>query len=685
MFKFKHWTQNQFTYRALASALIALGLSLGGATTASAQAAKVSVGSRIAESPFKNAVHFSQHYSLTGQLTVQQKRGPVTKTSSDYGIVQNVVETGPTDFGGMPRAMAAPNSTAEVVMTQEEALKKSAAWAKSYAPSVASDLAVLLNKTASGMGILTYSEDIKVSREEGEPVNKVVSFIMSVDRSGKAIWGAPVLTTPDPDVLYAMYSPKNMGDDMKERNDLEPPGSIQYYLADNKGNRKTDLKTIDVWGAFDARAGDTSKVPCLMDRRNSGCSVGMAPTDIYTLMNKYAAESAIVDYVNQVVPVYDPIPGSNSDEPEYRPRMAVSYTDRTYDCKIYTNEGLYGFVLEITSDRYLAMLNGKDSVDYYQIGQQQYQGISSVGNFKKSVPVTDVTGNPKNSLISPVLGDQTVFRYDEGVFSFLMYVAPVRLTGTDDFLEKANNDNPVDFPLIKVSDIQGLKTYSWGLVGNDLKKTGTFKGSLTFNLDDPSGIETFSISDIHYDDWIIVYVNKSPVVIAPEGYKDFNYSDTRMYECEELETSYKCQTKAGEQIFKKNPPTGEAYCIKADDTQASYYCGTTLQCAETLVSTIDLYGNVGCKKAERETNFVISGEQSLKPRLRSGTNELSAKLLVAKEGEFWSTLTVKGCGANFDLDMSPTAPAVPESGSAEAILDRLHNSTDAPLEKPKKD
>lgn len=707
-----------------------LVLSLGATLPAFASAANPT--SRLAESPFETFTQVSQLYSQAGVRSILEKRGPLVKSTANYGISHNVVQE-TSVLKGFPRALAADGAPA-ATMTQAEAMDKGIAWMQANVSPVATRMAQHLKGKGSASGVITYSEEVFITREEGDPVLMQLSFLMYVDNSGKPTYGAPVLSAADPDVLYATYTPKKAGDSFNESWALPNAGSITYNIIDSKGNPKTTAVTVNVNGAYDDQDGNDTGVRCLMDRSQSGCIDG--GTDIKALMNKSASSLAIVDYMNQITPVYDEKVGTDG-QPEYVPRGAISYTDRTWDCKVFGNTGDYGFVLNVRVDRYYGKLEQDNTVSYTLMESHEGRAISPVKSFSKEVPITSVPSNPKDWVISPVTGDDTLFSISDAPMEGLVYLAPVRLTGSTDVFDKLSPSG--DFPYKKLpASGSGLVEYLYGEEVDNGLSTGAYSGTLEFQLDSPEDLSEFWLERVRYDDYLLMTLNDHVIYggpFEPTVKLDWNngkeYIETNQFpacfktqadsrgvwvcgtvaggsEVKHLaygqyDTDFYCSTTTTEFINNNIPPAGKA-CVKSyeffksceawqmgmsdGDGTTTHLVGCSrnsctfvpkaLSHLHSSLKSVEYTlenGDVNCGALEQNNDWSRNLHKDLTPYLESGNNVIKTLALVGDEGEFWSNFSIKGCGAELGLEEGD-APTVPATGTPAGLSQTLEQMRD---------
>lgn len=696
---------------ALAIGFSPIGAQLSHADTPSSMGAS----SRLAESAFKSATHISQNYSYEGLYELKERRGPITKSDSGFGLTRNVVDEAVHTFNGFPRALANEGASG-TLMTQSEALQKANTWMQVYVSSVAQKLGAHLKDKGSSIGILTYTEEALISRPDGEPLKKVLNFIMTVDREGKATYGSPVLTAADPDVIYATYTPLKPGDGIEEDWSLPNAGTLTYQVLDSRGAPRTTQQVIDVHGAYDGALGDTSGVACLMNRSTSGCLDG--GTDILTLMNKHGTDLAIVDYINQLTPVYDERTGEDG-EPEYVPRGAITYNDRSWSCKEYTNEGEYGYVLEVRADRYYATLEPDGNIDFMKTEEQSGKALSPVKPFNKSVLASSVPGNPNNYLISPVNGDNSLIGISDNTLQGIIHVAPVRMTASIDFLEKAVVTGA--FPLNKYAGDGSFSDFMYGIEGVwSLANGRVHEGTIEFDLDSVDDFEEFTLQSVNYKDWMLMTINGQPAFSAPikplidlRLNTQVSFMEEGNFRCihgvNDARGPIACgntwwheggwSAPPGLETVCLDPVQGEPYvnCVTTpsfyyhctyenDGSEGTRYTGTTCNttpCTGGAMSTgnnpitnrgypVEYTfpgGTYACGKLQSSAQSV-NEVVDLLPFLQKGKNVIKTKVLTGVGGGFWSRFRVKGCGADFNLPSGP-APEVPPEATTSSIIERL--------------
>lgn len=708
-----------------------LALSLSAALPAFASAANPF--SRLAESPFESFTQVSQLYSQAGVRSILEKRGPLVKSTANFGLSHNVVQE-TSVLNAFPRALAADGAPA-ATMSQSDAMSKGIAWMNTNVSPVTQRMAAHLKSKGSAAGVITYNEEVYITREEGDPVLMVLSFLMYVDNSGKPTYGSPVLKAADPDVLYAIYTPRRAGDSFSEDWSLPNAGTITYNVIDSRGNPKTTPVTVNVNGAYDGQDGNDTGVRCLMDRTQADCIDG--GTDVKVLMHKTASNLAIVDYMNQITPVYDERLGSDGDI-EYVPRGAISYTDRTWDCKVFTNTGEYGFVLNVRIDRYYAKLEQDNTVTYTLMETNEGRAVSPVSQFSKEVPVTAVPSNPKEWVISPVAGDNSLFPVGDAPMEGLTYLAPVRLTGSSDVVDKFTRTG--DFPYKKLPDDgSGMVDFMFGEERDNSLSQGAYTGTLEFDLEAADDIDEFWLEQVRFDDYLLMTLNDHVIYGGPfEPTVKLDWNNGREFEetsqfptcfqprgtekrgpwvCGEValgdetkhlrlgmfDDNYYCSGPDTSFVNNNIPPAAWA-CVKkyeffkscmAIETHMSDHDGTTrhvLGCSRNsctfvpprypfLNSDYDSVeytlenGETHCAKLEQNNDWTRNLHKDLTPYLQAGNNVIKALALVGDEGEMWSTFRIQGCGSKLGLETGD-APPVPASGTSSGLTQALEQMRD---------
>lgn len=672
--------------------------------------------SRLAESQFKTVMTYNQTYSLAGILTTSSAVGPMTKSVSGFGIERNVQQQTVQLFGGMPRALN-PDNTANLELTQAKALSRAKTWVEMYGKQSARSMADEIVRAGAGAGIYTYSEEILISRQDLEPITKVLSFIMTVDRSGRATYGAPVLTTPDPDIVYVTYVPNRAGDDFEEDWVLPGAGTLSYQVLDSRGNARTAKVDVNTGGAYDAAVGgSTQAVSCLMDRTNAGCTTPATVPDVRSLMLLYGADMAIVDYTNQLIPVYDEVSGEDGDV-EYVPRGAVSYTDRLWNCREYKNTGFYGYVLEVSADRYYASHSADNTVEYTFATRYSSTTVSQVQPFDKSVLAASIPvgARPDQFVISPLQNDTTLLRVGTPETNNISYVAPVRSVGDTSAFNNANASGHSSFR--KTSSSGGYDYFYWGTNSNHTHSTGEYRSRLEFDLKSPEDFGVFGIYYQFIDDWGIITVNGIPVSSIPvRGLSDASLANRSAYEnfcvnescggiaftqtrtprtdwtlnttaaikahlgLEQIGTwmcgtAYYPDSESSNQARKcqVDPPRTYSACSPEIDeyTGATYFlCRKEAFCSGGGYTIQMTYtdGRKGCFYGDSggwEYDYI-----DLTHALRAGRNVIDLKHIVTRTGHSHVHFKLAGCAAISGYGTGP-APAVPAGGTQSGIESAL--------------
>lgn len=711
---------------------VALAITLVCSSAASLANDGLSSSSRLAESQLKMVMTFTQNYALDGTLTVRSQNGPITKSDSGYGLERNVQNQTSLNFGGMPRALSTGTAPA-AEMTQAQALQGAKEWSSLYITKSATAMAEELVRIGAGAGIFTYSEEVSITRPDDTPVTKVLSFVMTVDRSGRATYGAPVLTNPDPDIIHATYTPFDAGDDFASENwRLPNGGTLAYQVLDSKGNAKSAMTYLDARGAYDASSGDSSTmIGCLMDKSTTGCSVPGDVADVKELMLKHAADLAIVDYTSQVVPVYDEVTGADG-EAEYFPRGAVSYTDRIWNCKEYKNEGHYGYVLEVSAARYYGTLEADHKVSY--VYQSQYAGtmLSDVKDFSKSVLASTFTGKPDGYLISHLTGDDSLLTLNSPETSNLTYLAPVRSVGDPSAFANARTSGHSS--LRKISEAGPYHSFEWGTGGRFTHRTGGYSAAMSFELESESDFGEFGIYHSAIDDWGVITLNDTPVFSTPQaGLSDVQYAGTtnEYGQCIANRcggtvfhqhksgygnsaswspstatmiqratglttvTSWVC----GQEVHQSdegggsttracmaNPQRTYARCSIASsggDGDYPYFrcsqsaaCGTSSMGGSYRIELTNLAGSKSCYNGDHG-EAVSTRYVDLTPYLKAGTNTMRMSHIVTREGHALVYFRVAGCAALSGFSNGPQAE-VPPSGTQSGVSSALNGNMGIP-------
>lgn len=647
------------------------------------------LGSRHIGTPMsRNVLYMSQEITLSGDMGATAKVAPLTTSSLGFGIDKNVVKLSGMPVSGLPR-ISLPNPT-----TQVAALDMAQGWMTSNMPGFQSRVGAYIKAQGISSAFYSFTQEIMVNTPVG-PKKRAVGFNVTVDHSGRPIYGSPKIIDPDPTILEAMYIPKRAVEGLPSNWAYPDAGFIKYRLLNKRYEPITGYSTVDTGGAFDEipdSADSDSGLRCLMDRRNPGCS---GPTDIRALSDETGSAMAIVDYIRLLEPDYEELPDGTQQA-----RGAISYDARLWDCTSYINRGFFGYVLRMRADRYSATPSAAGTP--YQL-LQQFGGktLSPSEPFNKAVPISSLNGqHPDSVVISPHPGENTLWRRsDAEQMKNVVYVAPVRASGGDGVLSGASFAG--DMTVRQISASGNTREYLLGTVGDDYWKTGQYDRTVTFNLDNPASLEEFSLIQVEYDDWMLINVNGTTVYIGPKGgdMLETTYGgSSREVDCSWSGSSYTCQRKytatydanakpispGANCVFyggsTDNPdyyqcPVQFKYCdVDYNNDYGGYYCRNS-PCQSGMVQWLSgASPSHGCSWPELSRQHRYWPNIDLRPYLRSGHNSIFTRTIVAGGGESWMTVRSRACGASMNLELG-APPPVPPSGGQGGVYDEIYDKS----------
>jgi len=651
--------------------------------TATSQAQ--SLGSRHIGTPMsRNVLYMTQEVTLSGEMGSSAKVAPLTTSSAGFGIDKNAVKLSGMPVAGLPRVNVGYPTT------QVAALNAAQSWMTASMPSFRTQVGAYIKSQGISSAFYSFSQEIMVNTPVGLK-KRAIGFNVTIDHSGRPLYGAPKIIDPDPTILEATYIPKRAVEGLPSNWAYPEAGFIKYRLLNKRYEPLTGYTSIDTGGAFDEvpENGDAdAQLRCLIDRTSGACS---GPTDIRTLSDQTGASMIILDYVRLLEPDYEELPDGTMQA-----RGAISYDARLWDCTSYINRGYFGYVLRMRADRY-SVTPSAAGTPYQLI--QQFGGltISPSEPFNKAVSISSLNGqHPDSVVISPHPGDNALWsRTDTNVMKNVVYVAPVRASGGDGVLSGASFAG--DMAVRQISASGNTREYLIGTVGDNYWSTGQYDRTVTFNLDNPASLEEFSLIQVEYDDWLMINVNGTTIYIGPYGgdmlQTTYSGSSIEMncswsgssYTC--LRSTYATYDKDGKPI---SPGANCTFVRGSADSYDFYQCPVQYQYCD--IDYNSNYGAYQCRNSPCETGQVqwLSGATpsygcnwpelkkqhrywpniDLRPYLRSGQNSIFTRTIVAGGGESWMTVRSRACGASMGLDLG-APPPVPPSGGQGGVYDDI--------------
>lgn len=560
----------------------------------------------------KNVAYLTQEVSLTQEVKTAGRIGPLTVSSSGFGIEKNAVKLLALPVAGMP-VMSVPNPVSQSVV-----LEMAEKWTQSSLPGYRTRLSGWMRDKGLSSSFYSYTQEVMVT-SEGGPKKKAIAFNMSMDQNGRAVYGLPKLIDPDPTILEALYVPLKAADGLPTTWKFPNAGSLQYRLLNKRYEPLTNWTNVNVGGAFDSdnEADPESKLRCLVDRRNAGCG---GPTDMRKLMDDTGAAFGVLDYVHRLEPDYE-----RDTDGSLVAKGAISVDQRIWDCSNFINKGYFGYVLTMRAERFL--VEPQEPIYQYQ-KLQEFAGrmLSPTEPYAKSVPISALGGaHPDAYIISPHTGDDTLWsRANPALMKNVIYVAPVVASGGSGELSDAVFSG--DMAVRLISSVGGEREYYIGVAGDNYWNSGVYDRNVYFNMDDPQGLDDLAIVQEGFDDWMLVAVNDHIVYIGPRG---------------------------GDRLLMVR----QAYSCGGDDGDCQY---------RNRVQ----YGPNSFGSPELSTSWKINQYIDIRPYLRSGQNKIFMRTIVGGGGEGWIKIRTRSCGGSMGLT-NGSPPPVPSGAGATGVTQNI--------------
>jgi hypothetical protein len=361
-----------------AAVLLAVAASLS-----SAQAAPLTVASD------KVVMLVSETVTASGVVSTTARTGPLTTA----GDVFSIDRLG-TPSTIVPISIPAVNTsgvfgTATGLPTAGRVTSIANTHMRAHFPSIKNSLSSHLRQYGITSGWFNFKQEVDVDAN-GQAETWAIYWDFFVDATGRGGFPDARLVPPDPKILYVVYTPLRVDADLPQSWSYPEAGTLKYQLRNLKFEQLTDWTTLDTGGAYDspqtADENVNAGLGCLMDSSNAGCTVG--PTDVAKLLDSTGAAMGVVDYVRRVEPeLIEQADGS------YLPKMSTTIEKRevTYSgCADATfhNTGSFGYTLQTSIGRYMAIPSGTPLVTYQQIQEFSGSSLSPTQAYDYTVPVT---------------------------------------------------------------------------------------------------------------------------------------------------------------------------------------------------------------------------------------------------------------------------------------------------------
>lgn len=663
--------KSQF-YKSIRTAFV-VALTLAGVVAASAapsgQAPRMAPtpASTLGTSIFKPGLFYHQTINFSNEVLIHAKVGDVA-SADQFDLSSNVVTVQGAPIAVLPRVEISG------VMTLAAAKQQVKTWF-SYVPNgFTRSMGSWLSARGISHGTFSFSQDVNIRMESGLIKKQIIAWTGFVDNTGKGNYGAPQIVDPDPTFVEAQYTSKSADTMLPSNWHYEGAGMLRYRVLDMRGAVVQGWREIDTAGAFDeseADMGDDSHaVRCLVDRSGE---TGCAPmTNLRDVMESTGSGAALLRYVRQLEPVYEPSTDPAAGPDEFEPVRVYSYEDRLMTCEILQNTGNFGYLLQATSTIY-AVNESEPRYVHQRIAEEDIEAISPVDAFDHTVPIGAIGSmHPAEALISPFDGS-TIWHIDSKEGRAALSIAPIRteisgktsisgLAGGAEVITDDLGSGIKQFKIGKPFWCPGIDRACNSLWG------GLYRYTASLNITEVDRLEEFTLVQSEFDDRAMIEVNGHLMYIGPARYSlavDKGWAVG--------ETGY----SLGSGTFsKKGCDSGESGGCYTQTIQAVYFgktsapmpgvCGEvygvpgTIPCWDWLDRGVAVSGFRDLKK-----KFYVTHNIDLRPWLHEGVNTFTISLIVADTGGGALTLRERrtpSCGASFGIDEADK-PALGQSVS----------------------
>lgn len=566
----------------------------------------------------------------------------------------------PVNFGGSKPAAATPtaNQRQKVAdarpmavsvreygmgtMTKTEIIQAAKAiMSTAKANQIAGIIKGVMGQGKVGSGVFIYEQQVS---PKGAVRDMKLTWAVTVTENGFMFAGDPKVVDPDPTTVYMLYTSLAAEAGLPSSWTHADAGVLKWQLRKLDGTPATAWSTVNTGGAFDETADAEFKVNCLANKTTAGCPAGYV--DAKTLMAETASAAAMIDYVRKVAPAYDESIDASTGETIYQPQVSVSYDRREYDrtgCSSgnFRNIGRRGYTLKTTVDRYQMSESDQSAT---RINRFEGTSLSPTENFDVSKTLEMTSQSLSNQVIDSFTSNLVASSSIRG----LQYVAPITTYST---LTNANNlrleSTQSDMAMSWVPGGNGNYSLNLGTIGDNYWSGwgAVYDRSMTFNISNKDLFSKFSLADAAFDDWLMVQVNGQVAYVGPYGGDRLNIyqQTTNVYApnvCQNY-TSYdewgSANTYAicGNQTLMYDGEGGSYYgWVNAQSYNSCSAITGGYQCVVSNPNNGKVqYGPNSFGWPELRTNWRIPLNVDLRSYLRSGTNTIATRTIVAGRGE----------------------------------------------------
>lgn len=618
-----------------------------GAATVHAQ----SLPSRSLTAPSVRDVGFiSQDYLLDGSSNTEFSVAPLTVSNQGFGTRKLAVK-----LPSSPIKTALPVPLGNPV-DQSAVMKEAGYWMTYEFEPMKQRIAGWLRSRGLAQTYYTYRQEVMVNTAAG-PRKKSLTLMASIDSAGRATHGAPKLVDADPVIVEALYTPLAAAEGLPAEWKFPNAGTLRWRLLNQRYVELTAWATIDVQGFYDnATDGDPlAKVPCLVDRAHTGC--GQTVTTVRDLIDQQGASYGMVSYVRRIEPFY---PDTATND-EVAPNNVMSVDQRIWNCSAMIHRGSFGMEVALQADQFLVQPSDP-AYAFRKVGEQGGRSLSPTTSYEVAASRTDITGySPEQVILAPVADpNDPASKFwpisDAERMKGVVYVAPlvVQQGGLPtDFVKAA------DVSVSKVYDSGGVQEFLIGTVGNNYwgGSYTPYDRSVFFNIVDPEATQEAALTELGYDDWLMVQINGHTIYIgpyggdmldmggkgAPQGVEtNCNYVTPESWVENSYYQCYIVKKGWGKDNYEYINTNAWVNCTQGGD--GKYYCNNSCSSYQVqyLTNANGMTGQ-GCGGLELGQQWRYGGYWNLKPYLVPGTNHLFIRTIVGGKGEMWVRMRIRGC------------------------------------------
>lgn len=486
-----------------------------------------------------------------------------------------------------------------------------------------------------------------------------LQWSITVIDGGRVVFDDPEILDPEPTVLFVKYTSYSVASILPTSWSLKDAGILAYQLRTKEGAPLTDWVKFQTNGEYDEVPETiSSRVSCIANRHSqSNCPTQYS--DAKSVMSDTSSVMAIIDYAHKVQPASYEVTTSNGTE--YHSYVQVSYDKREYSqsaCTAgdYRNAGTKTYKLLQTIERFQITPEDANPI---LVSKFEDSYNSPVESFDLSESV------PKNT---PYLTNYVLDSYEPyGLISKndvlgLKYLAPIvrdtTITRQNNLTVISNSsDMPVSWDFTTGSFAYGNANNTW------FASESAYERRLVFNLKNKNLFSQFTLNNIAYDDYIMVFVNGRNVFVGPhpnitELGVYYDYRRTGASVCKREGKIYTCGSMVSTDVLDKDPLTGAfikdpvtgLYKTHKEDVYVSDPDYGSFSICYGVFCLYDNEHNGQVKYNSSSYDFLERGQDKfvsigldLRPYLVNGNNSIETITMVGGKGDSRLTISAPSC------------------------------------------